>query len=139
MAIGLLLLQSGCTRPNYGFFAAVCLSERTEEELRQQVDQMCVFTATQTSESELQPERMPDWARGNFEVCTYWTSPIEFRSTYSHDITHNIVRAWGWAVVGRKLEIHILEISCEDAATGEVIRLIDQWDAPEPAEEAESS
>jgi hypothetical protein len=136
--IGLLLLQAACTRPNYGFFAAVKLRQQAEEELRLQVDRMGVFTATETSDYELYPERMPAWARDDFEACVYWTSPVEFRSTFSHDIVHNITRVWGWALVGRKLEFHVLEISCEDAETGEVIRLIDQWAAPEPAEAAES-
>lgn len=133
VVLSLMLLVTclvACTRPNYEFFAAVQLRERAVLELREQVDRMSRFHATESPEGVSRPERMPDWAAGDYEVCVYWTSPIESRSNHPHEIRYSISRAWGWALVGRELEIHILEIGCEDEETGETIVLVDGWDEP---------
>ncbi|MBU1049731.1 hypothetical protein KKG90_06880 [Candidatus Bipolaricaulota bacterium] len=95
-----------------------------------------------SSAGKLEPERMPDWASEQYEVCVYWEDEYRTETTVARP-GDDLVRirqgvGWGWILLGKDLNFHILETNLrwtvtEDGVETESVnrKYVDAWDAPE--------
>lgn len=123
------LLLTGCVRPDLQPLAVVTLVNRADELLADSIAgvRYIQFDARYDGEAVLAEDRFPSWGRETFEVCYYWTDEFDARNLFG--ITSG-GRVWGWTLINRDLETHILEISYQDSETGETHTLLSQWEEP---------
>ena len=79
-------------------------------------------------------ERFPDWARGRYSACIYWSGEYSRRELNQNrspgeprqwDLRGT---AWGWVLLGGEAP-HILQLIIRDK--GEEIVVVDSWGAPD--------
>lgn len=100
------------------------------------------WQGTPASEGVLEPERIPDWARDQYVTCVYWEDEFHTETTVSRPgpdavrIRHG--RGWGWILMDKDLEFHILETNLQWTITedGEEVEsfnqtFVDAWENPE--------
>jgi hypothetical protein len=129
------LLLAGCVRPNLGPLAVATLVNRADELLADDIvgARYIQFDDRYDGEAVLAEDRFPEWGRDQFEGCYYWEDEFS-ASGLMGGVRRGSGRVWGWVLINRDLESHILEISYEDSEIGEIHTLVSQWELPTPEE-----
>lgn len=131
LMVGLSL--AGCVRSELEPLAVVTLVNEADDLLMDYVDtgQWVSFDDGYEEEGVRTPDRFPEWARSEYDACVYWTDG--FRMSNRSGGVAAKGRAWGWILIDRELNYHILEVAYEDEETGETHTLRSAW--AEPMEE----
>ena len=106
------------------------------------------WTSESTAQTRVDNDAMPLWARETYDMCVYWERPFSRTSTVRQQGPDIVERhsgiAWGWILMNRRLEFHILETgfqwtdSEDDVPVQSGSRVvIDAWEAPLPEEPAQ--
>ncbi|MFC2099295.1 hypothetical protein ACFLSF_00470 [Candidatus Bipolaricaulota bacterium] len=127
------LLLTGCVHSDLRPLAVATLVNRADELLADSITgaRYIQFDVRYDGEAVLAEDRFPDWGRETFEACYYWTDEFDSRNSFGIGASG---RVWGWTLINRGLEIHILEIAYEDSETGETHTLLSQWEEPSAEE-----
>jgi len=136
MALAAAVLLPGCVRTDLRPLAVVMLVQKTDALLEEAVVNGLYTQFDQHYEAPgvLAPERFPEWGRDTYAECIYWTDEFTMRMLGGADPLEG--RAWGWILINKDLDSHILEIGYENVETGETVTLLSAWD--EPTDEAEN-
>ena len=134
------LLLGACVRPDHRPPAVIGLVRRAGELIRHHLgghftDQGVNFDERYDAEGIFADDRFPDWARGEYEACVYWTDGFSIGHGYSEFVPRIRGTAWGWALINDDFEVHVLEIAYENEDTGETHILLSQWDETESPED----
>lgn len=105
------------------------------------------WAGEQTAETRVDNATMPAWAQDTYDFCVYWERAFVRESTVRQQGPDLIKRhtgiGWGWVLMNRRLEFHVLEtgfrwVDYEDDAAvqsgSEVV--IDAWDEPVPEDDS---
>jgi len=126
-----LVALTGCQHSkDYRPLGAVTLAERAEGLLlRAYPDANLIrFDRGYEGEATYAADRFPPWAEGRHDHCIAWTDG--FRALRADRTRVAEGRVWGWVLLAEENLIYgsrILEVSCEDAETGKITRLLDGW------------
>ncbi len=103
------------------------------------------WASESAAETRVDSDAAPAWATGTYDMCIYWERSYSRSSTVRQQgpdlIKLHSGIGWGWILMNRDLEFHILEtgfrwIDYEDdvaVQSGSVV-VIDAWDEP-PSED----
>jgi len=123
-------LIPGCVRTDLRPLAVVMLVQKTDALLEEAIFNGLWTQFDQDYEAPgiLAPDRFPEWGRDTYAECIYWTDVFTMRMLGGAEPLEG--RAWGWILINKDLESHILEIAYENVATGETVMLLSAWDEP---------
>lgn len=146
--VACLVILSGCqsmTEEKMSSAGGLLLKYQLEEdykEIRQSRWYGVPWVHETSKEAEIDNDRMPIWANEEYDLCVYWEDEIfSEREGNPRPGPEPIVRregkGWGWILVNRELETHILEtgfqwsVSEDGVETQSLSRtIIDAWDNP---------
>ena len=99
------------------------------------------WVGTSASEGKLDPEQMPDWAQDQYIACVYWEDEFLTESTVSQPgpdlIRIRRGKGWGWVLLTKDLEFHILQTSLQWTITEDGVEteshaktFVNAWEDP---------
>jgi hypothetical protein len=126
-------LLAGCVRADLRPLAVATMVNEADALMEDSLGSYRVaFDARYDGVGEYAEDRFPDWARDRFEACVAWSDEFHAGKANGTSIKG---RAWGWVLINRDLDVHILELSYENDETGETTVLISAWEEPTPEQE----